>query len=86
MKITDKRHVIKLMAQVREVVAEEMRGGGQGMYARGLSSEGFAGGYMQALDDIDGALCHGTPSDHRGYWRTARERAKAKGKAERVDR
>lgn len=47
------------------------RGAGSNMFARGLSAEGFAGGYLQALDDIDAALVRGYPSDHRGYWRTA---------------
>lgn len=74
MKVTDKRYIIKMMAEVRKVVQEEMSGGGDGLYARGLSTEGFAGGYAQALDDIDAALCHGSPSDHRGYWARARRR------------
>lgn len=76
MKITDKRFVMKRMAEVRKIVLEEMRRHGDGMYARGLSSEGFAGGYIQALEDVDGALTHGYPSDHRGYWREAARRAK----------
>ena len=68
---TDKRTVLQRMKVVREVVMNEMRGNGEGKFGRGLSSEGFAGGYLQALDDIDGALTHGTLSDHRGYWREA---------------
>ncbi|CAN7605000.1 hypothetical protein [Bosea sp. LjRoot237] len=40
--------------------------------AAGLSSEGFAGGYLAALYDVEAALSHGFPSDHRGYWRRAR--------------
>lgn len=79
MKPTDKRFVLKLMADVRKVVADELRGNGEGLYGRGLSSEGFAGGYLQALDDIDGALSHGSPSDHRGYWREAKRRRQADG-------
>ncbi len=75
MKITDKRHVRKLLDEVRKVVMDELRGNGEGKYGRGLSSEGFAGGYLQAIDDIAGALDHGYPTDHRGYWRRARERA-----------
>lgn len=73
MKITDKRNVIKRMQAVREVVMAEIRGNaeGGGLHARGMSAEGFAGGYLQALDDVDGALTHGHPSDHRGYWRKA---------------
>ena len=75
MKLTDKRVVLKRMAAVRKVVTEEIKGNASsgGKYARGLSSEGFAGGYLQALDDVEGALRHGYPSDHRGYWCAAKE-------------
>jgi hypothetical protein len=72
MKVTDKRHVLKCVALVRNEVMKEIsanRDGGK--FARGLSAEGFAGGYLQALDDIEAALRHGHPSDHRGYWRRA---------------
>lgn len=71
MKVTDKRHVLKRMQAVRAQVMAELRENGDGRFGRGLSSEGFAGGYLQALDDIDAALTHGSPSDHRGYWRRA---------------
>lgn len=68
------RLVLKQIEAVRQVVQEEISGSaaGGGLYARGLSAEGFAGGYLQALDDVAGALYHGSPSDHRNYWRTAR--------------
>ena len=74
--ITDKRHVLKLIAAVRKVVAAEIaaNAGRGSLYARGLSGEGYAGGYLQAIDDISAALRHGYPSDHRGYWRTARSK------------
>lgn len=72
-RLTDKRIVLRRIAAVREVVQAEITGSSKdgGLYARGLSTEGFAGGYLQALDDIDGAITHGYPSDHRGYWATA---------------
>lgn len=72
-KLTDRRVVLKRIAAVREVVQAEITGHGKDgdLYARGLSTEGFAGGYLQALDDVDGALVHGYPSDHRGYWAIA---------------
>lgn len=70
-KLTDKGVVLKRIAAVRRVVEEELRSSGRGFYARGLSSEGFVGGYLQALDDVEAALRHGFPSDHRGYWRRA---------------
>lgn len=68
---TDKRTVLKRIEKVRAVVMAEIsgnRGDGSNMYARGMSMEGFAGGYLQALDDVEAALTHGYPSDHRRYW------------------
>jgi hypothetical protein len=56
---------------VKRIVEEELRTNGTGIYSRGLSSEGFAGGYYQALLDVAAALLRGYPSDHRGYWRKA---------------
>ena len=38
-----------------------------GFYAEGLSSEGFAGGYRQALFDVIAAL-NGVPSYRSDYW------------------
>jgi hypothetical protein len=72
-KLTDKRVVLKRIAAVREVVQAEITSHSKSgdLYAHGLSTEGFAGGYLQALDDIDGAITHGYPSDHRGYWAIA---------------
>jgi hypothetical protein len=76
MKVTDKRHVLRRIEAVRAVVMEEILGNRSGgKFARGLATEGFAGGYLQALDDIDAALRHGEPSDHRGYWRQANSRS-----------
>jgi hypothetical protein len=49
-------------------VQEEMTGHGDGKYARGLSSEGYAGGYAQALRDCSLLACgHALPST-RNYW------------------
>lgn len=39
----------------------------QGFYAGALSTEGFAGGYLQALHDVLAAL-DGVPSWHNRYW------------------
>ncbi len=74
MKLTDKRRVLRRIEEVRKLVSAEIasnRGDGSSKFAKGLAMEGFAGGYLQALDDIDAALRHGYPSDHRGYWRKA---------------
>lgn len=70
---TTKKAVLERIAAVRRIVSDEVtanRFSGE-KFAIGLSNEGFAGGYLQALDDVEAALLHGHPSDHRGYWRRA---------------
>lgn len=70
MKPTDKRHVLKRIETARQrVLAEIAVNARGGKYGAGLSMEGFAGGYLSALDDVEGALRHGHPTDPRGYWR-----------------
>lgn len=71
---TDRRRVLKLMAEIHAILREEMAGHGDNKFARGLSNEGFAGGYQAALHDVEAALTHGHPSDHRGYWSRAEQR------------
>lgn len=81
MKITDKRHVLKRIDAVSKIVEAEIsgnRGDGADKFAAGLATEGFAGGYLQALQDVEAALRHGFPSDHRRYWQAA-ERAATDG-------
>ncbi|MFP1645671.1 hypothetical protein [Pontitalea aquivivens] len=71
MKLTDKRHVLKRIAAARDRVQAEIAGNAArgGKFAGGLANEGYAGGYLAALDDVEAALRHGYPTDHRGYWR-----------------
>jgi hypothetical protein len=73
MRADRQRHVLKLLRQVREEVANEIRGNASrgGVFSGGLSNEGYAGGYLQAIDDVEAALSHGHPGDPRGYWRLA---------------
>lgn len=62
---------LKKLKAARENVASEIsrnRMGGE-KFAAGLSMEGYAGGYQQALDDVDAMLRHGDPHDPRHYWR-----------------
>lgn len=69
MKITDKRHVLKRIEAARKKVIAEIAANAQGgKYAAGLSTEGFAGGYLAALNDVEAALRHGYPNDTRRYW------------------
>ena len=44
----------------------------RGFYAAGLASEGYAGGYRQALYDVTSAL-DGVPSYHSRYWPPPKE-------------
>lgn len=39
------------------------------VYQRGLSREGWDGGYLAALNDVEALLLHGNPTDERRYWR-----------------
>jgi hypothetical protein len=39
-----------------------------GRNASGLASEGYMGGYLQALHDVDAMLRHGYPTDPRRLW------------------
>lgn len=71
------RGIKRKLKQVREQVAREISGfahrndGKEGVnYAMGLASEGYAGGYRDALDDVLLAL-NGIPPDRRGWWPTA---------------
>lgn len=71
---TSKRAVLKRLRLARDRVAAEITGHSAGKtgdelkYAGGLASEGYAGGYRQALDDVEAALLHGWPTDPRRYW------------------
>jgi len=60
---------MKRLALARKRVNAEISGNASGgKIASGLSVEGYAGGYRQALDDVDAMLRHGYPSDPRRYW------------------
>jgi hypothetical protein len=42
--------------------------------AQALASEGYAGGYRDALDDVQ-LLMNGVEPDRRGYWLESRKKA-----------
>lgn len=48
-------------------VTAEISQRGDGKYARGLSTEGYSGGYQQALRDVE-LLLNGTMPNTRDYW------------------
>lgn len=75
---TDKRAVLKQIGSVTRLLLEEMSAhSARGRVASGLATEGYAGGYYQALLDVEAALRHGYPNDPRGYWARARRELKA---------
>ncbi len=41
----------------------------QGKYGRGMANEGYAGGFAQALSDVQLLLSDVEPNDNRHYWR-----------------
>jgi len=49
----------------KEIIGFAGRGG---MYARGLASEGYAGGYRDALSDVLLLLTGDTMPHRRDYW------------------
>lgn len=68
----NKAKTLRAIKLVSRIVEFEISGNAaKGRFAAGLASEGFAGGYLAALHDIDGFMRHGCPSDHRGYFRRA---------------
>ena len=76
--MSSKAALLKLLPLVRRQVSAEISDNhaSGGLFARGSAGEGYAGGYLAALDDIEAELIHGHPGDHRGYWRAARAAAK----------
>lgn len=66
-----KRALLARISGARTAASAEIAGSASrgGKFARGLASEGFVGGYLAALDDIEALLRHGYPQDARGFWK-----------------
>lgn len=61
---------LKLLAIAKNNVSKEILDNAKGgKFAAGLASEGFAGGYLEALRDVEAILTHGYPSNSRNYWK-----------------
>jgi len=60
-----KRALDRAQTNVQKEIESSAKSGGK--FARGLSGEGYAGGYAQALADVQIALNGGKPCT-RGYW------------------
>lgn len=63
------KHKRELIVKAQQKVHAEILGNASrgGMFAKGLASEGYAGGYRDALSDVL-LLKGGTIPDRRGYW------------------
>lgn len=64
-----KPELLRRLRLARDVVMSEISGNRRGKDGTGLASEGYAGGYRDALNDVEAVLTHGCPADHRRYWR-----------------
>jgi len=64
-----KREAEQTIKAAREVVADEISGNANmgGCYSGALASEGYAGGYRDALDDVL-LLLQGVTPRRRHYW------------------
>jgi hypothetical protein len=63
--------LLKRLVHVHKRVSADISAqrGNDSFYGAGLASEGYAGGYLAALNDIEAMLRHGQPNDTRGYWK-----------------
>jgi hypothetical protein len=63
-----RKRLIDRISQAIAKVTEEIHGNAQhGSYAAGLASEGYAGGYRDALWDVTNLINNVTPR-RRNYW------------------
>ena len=60
-----KRDIYKALKNADKAISGSARDGG--MYAKGLSSEGYNGGYRDALFDVIAAL-NGVPNCRSRFW------------------
>lgn len=65
-----KRALLARIVGARAAASAEIAASASGgKFARGLASEGFVGGYLAAIRDIEALLQHGYPQDARGFWK-----------------
>jgi hypothetical protein len=64
-----KKHMLLLLEEALKAAQGEIASNAShgGIYASGLSGEGYAGGYAQAINDVIAALHDAPPSSSR-YW------------------
>lgn len=71
MRARELRKLLSLVAMEAQAEISATAASG-GKYARGLSSEGYVGGYREAIYDVIAMMDHGEPADQRGFWQRAR--------------
>jgi hypothetical protein len=57
----------KVQAEISGFANEYPEGTRSGLYSRGLASEGYDGGYRDAIDDVM-LFLNGVTPDRRGWW------------------
>lgn len=72
--------LMRLIQQARSRAQREISGVAEqgSMYARGLSSEGYSGGYRDALDDVMLLIHAGVVPNRYPYWSGVTTREKEK--------
>ena len=71
-KYLTKKQIEKRMDSVYDKIVEQQKAehAGLGKFGRGLQSEGFVGGYLAALRDVD-LLIRGMRPRRNGWWEEA---------------
>ena len=70
--------ILRKLWKVHQNVSAEISGNARqgGLYAAGLASEGYAGGYRAAINDVMLALRGRLPCVHPEYWIDTKEERK----------
>lgn len=60
---------MKRLRLAQKNAREQITGYSKDRLSGGMANEGYAGGYLDALNDVEAMLTHGYPSDKWGFWR-----------------
>ena len=74
--------ILKRLKKTQTEINKEISGNSIGLYGGGLASEGYAGGYRDALSDVSLLLRGVEPSDRGRHWWSASRPASPKEAAE----
>ena len=73
------RSILKRLRAAQRAAEADMRSRSvHGKLAGALASEGYVGGYRDALADVEAMMSHGYPADTRGFWDEALQRELAR--------